>query len=1210
MMLHHRLRLGVLIALCVILTCSAQPYLPDDAAQLRPDARAAESAEREREAGDADWDAQETAPGEAPDLAWLRTRLQDEHGQIPADGLQAAQRHIARMRTSQSRTAGLGRALWKSLGPSNIGGRVRTMIIHPTIPTIMYAGAVRGGIWKTTDRGASWQPLDDFLPNLSVTAMVFDPANPDIIWAGGGEYVTGGGIYRSTDAGATWTVVPGTSTADFHYIRRITAVVDGAVTRVTVATITGIFQTIDAGAHWTRAGQSRFTATLYGIWDIEQHPTNPDFMVASSNYNGAAMWYSTDGGDSWTPADVDSPVSGRIELAYAPSNPSIVYASVEGGDGALFKSSDGGQHYALVNHHRKLTQGQHNNTLWVDPTNPDRLMFGGVDVYRSADGGLSFEQISDWSKAPKSAHADQHWMVSDPAFNGESNDVVYVTNDGGVYRMGDYRVASTTDGWEVLNNQLAITQLYGVAAEVTSGALIGGAQDNGNLRLTAWNTTNEWVEYAGGDGGFVAIDSHAPFLQYHEYVYLTFLGRRNPSTTADEFISGEYFVGTEQRWKDRPYHIPDAKNRTANFIAPFALDPNNATVMFAGGKSLWRTTDVTAPVTSVTGPAWYEVKPATGTNISAIAVAPQHSEVVWVGDNAGGLWRSTNATAAAAAVTWTDVAAALPDRAVTDLWIDPADPAHVFATFGGFSAGNVWATTDAGATWTSMSGSATTALPNLPVYTITVHPTNPAWVFAGTELGMFASADGGAHWSTISEGPSNAPVFDTTWMGNTLIIGTHGRGVFSIDMSAPTISSVSMAKTGSRTLRYTVVFSEPVFGVDAADFAVVKTRSVTAAIASVTGSGTTYAVDVSVSAGTGSAALGLAGAPSIRDAVDQVFVLPSRFVTQGCTVIPSGLACDNAVTTTADAGPGSLRQLIADLPAGATIVFAPSLSGQTISLTSQLEVSKALTIDASLSNAHITIDGGGTVTLFNNTAASLTLVGLHLVNGSGWEGGALWNAGTMVVRNSSITGSRTSSAGAALYNKGTVTLVNTTIFGNTATSGSVLYNAKDATMSLIHTTVGGNTAPWNVLENIGRLTLQNSILADASAKNCYSSKYYGTLVVTNSIIEDKSCASAIGGDPKLAPAALNGSTTYSMALKTGSIAINAANDRVCTAALVAGRDQRGAKRPAGARCDIGAYEANAVIPTATPLKLPTKTRTVTPLATSRTATRTPTRRVP
>lgn len=1268
MNLLHRLRFVVLIGLLVVLTTCARPVAEDSLCTPRIPLSAADRAalherfdvteaqicayteEELRHAladttqspeSDAsrvddaqnsesvyeDPDMEENPTGEAPEEMWIRSRMQDENGLIPANGISEARRQIDRMQAVQGRTAALGRGLWQFRGPTNIGGRIRTMIIHPTNPSVMYVGGVRGGVWKTIDGGVSWAPLDDFLPNLSVTALMFDPTNPNIIWAGTGEDEIGGGMYRSENAGASWSVVPGTSGDDFRKIRRMAISVVAGVTRITVATSVGIYQTRDGGAHWAQATSVTDIPALEDFWDIEQDPASPNNMIASSNTNGAAMWYSRDAGVTWTLATVENIVWGRIELAYAPSNPTIVYASVQNLKGALYKSTDGGQTYALVNNHQLLgPQGFHNNALWVDPTDPNRIMFGGLDVYRSTDGGVSLQRISDWTLAPSSAHADQHWFVQSPGFDGSTNRTVYVTNDGGVYRMGDYLTTTDTVGWKALNNQLAITQFYGIAAEVTSGALIGGTQDNGNLKLSNWDARNEWWEFFGGDGGYVAIDQHAPYTQYHEYVYLKLLGRRSATGGGTDLISGDRFVGDSIVWKERPYHIPDAKNSGngvyyANFIAPFALDPNDSKIMYAGGKTLWRTTDLDAPVTNLTGPAWYAVKASSTTPISAIAVAPNHSDVVWVGDNDGGLWKSTNARAAYADVTWSNVSAVLPNRYVNDLWIDPNNSAHVFVTFGGFSEDNVWETTDAGATWSSISGSDTTALPKLPVYTIAVHPNNPRWIYVGTELGVFASEDGGAHWATASEGPTNAPVFDMTWMGTSLFIGTHGRGVFSIDIAPPTITSVTMAKVEPRTLRYTVVFSKAVVGVDVTDFAVVKSSGVSAAVSTVSGSGTTYTVDLVVSSGIGVASLGLATSPTISDATGQAFSVPGSFETQGCVAFRTGLACSTAVTSTADSGVGSLRQLIADLPSGSTIVFSPALSEQTITLTSALVLTKSMTIDATLTDAQITINGGGTTGLFAASAPSVTLNGLHMTNGFAFRGGAISNTGTVTIRNSSIANTRSSGDG-TIYNSGTLTLVNSTVYGNTASTGMVINNIPGATMTIINATISGNASTSYVLQNTGALTMKNSIIADSTGSSCFSSAAFGTLSMTQTLIEDKppKCPTVLGGNPRLATAALNGGTTYSNALLSGSSAINAGDNSVCASALVGNRDQRGALRPAGARCDIGAYEANGVVPTATAVRVATATRTITmtrtrtrtatPRPPARTATRTPTRRAP
>ena len=1166
----------------------------------------------------------------APDSGWTERRMQDENGQILPDALTRAQGQVDRMKSVQGRAAAVGRGLWTELGPVNISGRVRSMLVDPRNPLVLYAGGVRGGIWKSTTGGASWSPLNDFLPNMSVTSLVFDPTNPNIIWAGTGEDVIGGGIYRSTDAGANWAFVPGTDAVGFRIIRRLASAVVGGKTVITVATGSGLYRTDNNGASWQAASQTVFVPTLANTWDVEHDPVTPANMVASSNYSGAGMWYSRDGGVTWSVATVDYAVHGRIELAYAPSNPQIVYASVQGvynkdvPDGALYKSTDGGASYTRVNHHKQMFQGWHNNSLWIDPTNANALMFGAVDVFRSSDGGATIEKISYWALWPVSAHADHHWFVTHPQFNGTTNRTVFLTNDGGVYMMDDYRAVSLTSGWTDLSGHLAVTQFYGVGGNPLTGVIIGGTQDNGNLMYQASNVPKKWVQVVGGDGGYVAFDQLQPHMSYYSYVYGMFLTRRNEINRSTAYISGEYVVGGEVSWKASPYHIPDAKNNRSNFITPFALDPNVSNTMYVAGYSLWRTTTLDATVTNSSGPVWESVKADGGKGLSAVAVTKGNSAVVWVGDNSGGLWKTTNATVAASAVTWTDVGSALPDRTVTDIWIDPANGAHVIVGFGGFSADNLWETTDTGATWRAITGSGVTALPSLPVYSIDVHPYNKTWIYVGTELGLFTTEDTGAHWSTLSEGPVNAPIYDISWVGTTLVLGTFGRGAFTMDFAVPEFSSVVLSRSTTRQIEYTVTFTRAVTGVDAADFVATATGSASARISTVTGSGTTYVVTVDVSGGIGLVSLERATTVTIVDTMGQTLAPGSTFVAPSCVAHAGGVACTMVVTSAANSGAGSLRAVIESAAAGATILFSPLLNDQTIAIESPLILTRSVTIDTGPTEVRVTIDGGGDSSIFSvNSGVTVTLNRLHLTNGSAYQGAAVSNAGTITIRNSSIANSRSSSGG-TIFNTGTLTLVNTTIYDNTATSGYVIANQNDATMSIVHTTISGNTAPSIVLYNVGTLTLKNSIIADSVAMNCYSSSFYGTIVIANTIVEDRTCKTTLSGDPKLATAALNGGKTYTKALNTGSIAINAANDSVCASALVGNRDQRGAVRPAGIRCDIGAYEANAVIPTATPVRTATQTRTRTPARTVtrtrtrtatprlpvRTATRTPTRRVP
>jgi hypothetical protein len=703
---------------------------------------------------------------------------------------------------------------WTWLGPGNIGGRVRSIVIHPTNTNSMWAGSVSGGIWHTNDGGLSWQAVNDFMANLAVSTLVMSPTNSNIMYAGTGEYFTsngirGEGIFKSTDGGISWSQLASTANTNWHYVNRLAISPDGAV--LFAATWSGIFRSTNAGVSWTEVSGSE------NFWtDIDFHPTDSTKAIAGGYYG--QVYYSNNGGQSWSPAagvNTSTDWRARVEVAYAPSSPSTVYASVNFDSGLIYKSVDGGQSYSVVvdYYYSYLgNQGYYDNIVWVDPTNSNILVVGGIDLWRSLDGGNTLERISYWTNAPASAHADHHAIVAHPGYNGSTNRTVFFGNDGGVYKTTDvWSVGNNpnlTYGWQELNNQLGITQFYGAAGNLASGVIVGGTQDNGTLRYT--NNTENWTTTYGGDGGFSAADQTNPNYFYGEYVYLN-IHRSTDAGVSASYISGYHWNGADWVWKNAPYLIPDAKNSEALFIAPFVLDPNNSNRLLAGGLSLWRTNDVRTPNTAVTGPSWSSIKPSISSYISAIAVAQGNSDIIWVGHfsengNGGNIYKTTNGTAANP--TWTQVdinPPGLPNRYVSRLTIDPDNHNIVYATFTGFSPDNVWRTIDGGNTWSNISGSGVTALPSAPVRSLMIHPDNPNWLYAGTEVGIFSSTDAGAHWTIPHIGPANVSVDELFWMGSKLVAATFGRGLFQVDLSQSV--QAANAWTGDGSLNQKTVFA-------------------------------------------------------------------------------------------------------------------------------------------------------------------------------------------------------------------------------------------------------------------------------------------------------------------------------------------------------------------------------------------------------------------
>ncbi|CAL9578124.1 WD40/YVTN/BNR-like repeat-containing protein [Streptomyces sp. enrichment culture] len=704
-------------------------------------------------------------------------------------------------RSGPAPTAGMAMTAWEWLGPGNIGGRTRGLVIDPDDPDRMWAASAGGGVWHTADGGTRWAPVDDFLGNLACACVAMDPADHARLYVGTGEgfsngdALRGSGIFTTADT-VTWVPLPATQTPDFHYVSRIAVSSTGEV--ILAATDTGLHRCDDpARATWRR---------VLGVpaGDVRFDPGDDLRAVAGALRDGEA-WYTRDGGLTWTPA-TRGPWGGRVELAYAARTAEVVYASVQATDGEIWRSDDGGESYrrraTLAPDGAKAkylaTQGWYDNTVWAgDPTDEDLLVVGGINLWRSTDGGNRLKEISTWWDG-RSVHADHHAIVSHPGYDGTGNRTVFFGNDGGVFKAADLAAVGTdpsppyVTGWTELVNNYGATQFYGGAGNVTTGTIVGGTQDNGTIAVDPADGSESWRSVFGGDGGWCAADPTDPDVFYGEYVRLAIHRSTDGATTDGEsagvpwyerYIDGHVLnpVDNTWQWKPVPYRIPDAMTGSALFIAPFVLDPNAPRRLLAGGMSLWRTDDAKAPNTLSTGPKWRAVKPPAGRPVSAIAVAPGHPEVIWVGHADGRVFRTGDGTAATP--SWDRVGVTgprplEPARYCMCLTAHPDDPDTVYATFGGYVRGNVWVTRDGGARWENLGS----ALPAAPVRALAVHPRRTDWLYCGTEVGLFASEDAGLTWSPTNEGPTNCSVDDLFWMDTTLVCVTHGRGMFRIDL--------------------------------------------------------------------------------------------------------------------------------------------------------------------------------------------------------------------------------------------------------------------------------------------------------------------------------------------------------------------------------------------------------------------------------------------
>lgn len=730
---------------------------------------------------------------------------------------------------------------WASLGPGNVGGRTRAIVIDPRQPDVMYAAGVAGGVWKTLDGGSRWSPLDDLMANLAVSTLAMDPADPAVLYAGTGEgfapgsegegnMVRGAGIFKTTDGGATWTRLAATGGPDFHYVNKlVVSPLDSR--RVYAATQTGVWRSRDGGATWQRILELERQPT--GCLDLALRSDQParDVLFASCGGSEGGAVYRNRKADrqaNWERVLRERGM-GRISLAIAPSDQDVIYALAAstvpgpgkvyaGGLHAVFRSGRGGDFGSWTAQVRNSSprkvdtvllsnpssafsgecfgaprpdwsnQGWYDNVIAVDPVDPDRVWAGGIDLFRSDNGGRTWGPASYWwliqqpppvRDHPAYVHADQHALVFHPAYDGVTNKTLFVGNDGGIFKTEDARarIAVGTRAacgpqkahlrWTNLNNGYGVTQFYHGAASPDGTFYLGGTQDNGNIASADALGPDGWVTLAGGDGGYVAVDRDDPRILYVEYVSFALSKSLDGGRTFKDALDGI---------ADDPGFL---------FIAPFTMDPSDSRRLWAGGVYLWRTTDGAEN--------WTRVSSFLNTQVSAIAISPVDPNRVLVGggtlfsDLQGGtIHRTAQALTADGSTEWP--AARPRDGHVSSLAFDPLDSNVAYATYSNFGGTHVWKTMDGGATWSPLDGTGAGALPDIPVHCIAVDPLDAQRLYLGTDLGVFVSTDGGESWSVENSGFANVR---TEWLSvheapdgtTSLFAFTHGRGAWKVEIA-------------------------------------------------------------------------------------------------------------------------------------------------------------------------------------------------------------------------------------------------------------------------------------------------------------------------------------------------------------------------------------------------------------------------------------------
>jgi photosystem II stability/assembly factor-like uncharacterized protein len=731
---------------------------------------------------------------------------------------------------------------WEALGPGNIGGRTRALVIHPTTPNTMWAGAVAGGIWKTTDGGTTWTPKADLLINIAVSSLVLDPRNPNTLYAGTGEgffngdAVRGAGILKSTDGGETWAQMPSTANSpDFHYVQKI-VVTRGASQRIYAATRTGVFRSTDGGATWGRVINA---VAVNGCMDMAVQSDRALAYVFAScgTFAQGTIYRALDSGaatQNWVPV-LSTAGMGRTSLALAPSNQNIVYAmsastatgAFNNGLLAVYRSNTSGatgswttqvDNTSPVTLNRLLlsnpviasltacnfgtsaflNQGWYDNFIAVDPADPETVWAGGIDTFRSNDGGRNWGQASHWwfgrGIDTDYAHADHHGVVFHPQYNGTSNKTMFNISDGGIFVTADARAPvsaspdpinpnspvcgnTPTSGnlvWGEKNNGYAVTQFYHGAHYPSGNTFIGGTQDNGTLRGVT-GAPNAWQTIRGGDGGYVAVVPNNTNILFAENTGLSIQRSVNAGAAFSPFSGG----------------ITEGGGNFL-FITPFAQDGTDPNVMWIGGAAPWRASQAAV----VPGPAtpWVEAGQFFRARISAWAVSKLNNNRVYAGTGSGGgvanncrVFTTGVGLTATASTVWSSSKVRADACFISWIEPDPVVAGTVYATVSTFNSGadvgHVFKSTNFGASWVSIDGSGATGIPDVPVHAIAIDPNNNQRLYLGTDIGVFVSLDGGANWARENTGFANV-IVESLSIKNTapryLFAYTHGRSVYRV----------------------------------------------------------------------------------------------------------------------------------------------------------------------------------------------------------------------------------------------------------------------------------------------------------------------------------------------------------------------------------------------------------------------------------------------
>ena len=741
----------------------------------------------------------ETRRDQRPDLRGMREYLmtydlstQDIPKERLIDGMSVAENRINGSRYSNRLTE----VNWEERGPNNIGGRTRAILIDPSNSNKLWGAGVSGGLWYNNDITSDtedWNLVDATWGSLAVSSITYDPNNTNIMYVGTGErmgnYSSDGsnwyspgvskglGIWKTTDGGATWAQLP--DCIYFSFVNDIVVRNENGTSVIYAGVggnefegsyvgreFTGVWKSADGGVNWTRAFDGADAQETTGYKEFSSLDIDSNNRIwAGTRMNaywagGGEIFYSDDGA-TWTEASWKSSIGGtpnRVIISAAASDPNYIYAlisnNVDNKANWIAKSTDNGTTWTELTVPTDANgnplgdangQAGYSMSFAVDPTDPNVLYAGEIDVFKSSDGGSSWTQITNSGGSITYMHVDQH---SYEFIDG--NKVIY-SNDGGIYYTsnGGVQISDRNEGFNV-------SQFYSVALhpDTSSKYVIGGTQDNGSWKVDG-TTLSNGTAIGGGDGGFSHIDQQDPNYQFIGSNYNTIYRSTNGGQSFS--LYSRYQVGGAD---------------TGTLINPTGIDDGTKTIYAnVDNTSILRLTNylqlATTSLMSIN----------LGSQASFFKASPYTDDVMYIGTTGGRIFKVTDASTTS--FTATDITGSNMAGYISSIDIGASDN-QILATISNYGATSVFETYGGGGSnaWNSIEGD----LPDIPVRGGLYNKDNYNQVIVATDLGTWTSDDvsvSSPSWNPSNDGLANVRVDMLAKRSDgSMAAGTHGRGMF------------------------------------------------------------------------------------------------------------------------------------------------------------------------------------------------------------------------------------------------------------------------------------------------------------------------------------------------------------------------------------------------------------------------------------------------